>query len=239
MVKFMIWGGQLAYINQKRQFDWGGAISHTPFLSGQQFAVYDSLVINTDTVQVVNLSTDLLRTYQEQAQIFGSYPFSRTSRIEAGGSFARYHYRLDRYSNYYYQGVVIARGREKMETPEGFNIGHAYVALVGDNSDFGIASPLAGHRDRLSVGNYFGKINMQNVLADYRKYFRFAPFTLATRNMYTGRFGKDAGTNVLPPLYLGYPTLIRGYRTLDFRKSDKKINYAYLIYPVARFMWEM
>lgn len=214
-------GGEAMFINQKKQMDWGLGISHTPYLSGVQYAFYDSLVIDADTVQVVNLTTDLQRTYVEQAQIFGSYPFSQTRRLEAGASYSRYHYRIDRYSDYYYQGFLIGRDKEKIPAPEGFNIGHAYTAYVEDNSFFGIASPLLGHRMRLSIGSYFGELNLRNALVDYRKYFRFAPFTLATRNMYMGRFGPDVGTDRIPPLYLGYPTLIRGYRTLDATSSDE------------------
>jgi outer membrane protein assembly factor BamA len=91
---------------------------------------------------------------------------------------------------------------------------------VGDNSNFGVASPLTGHRFRFQAGQYFGAINMSNVLGDYRKYFRLAPITLATRNMYVGRFGRDAENGVLPPLYLGYSTLVRGYDANVFNDSD-------------------
>ena len=96
------------------------------------------------------------------------------------------------------------------------------MALVGDNSFFGVASPLAGSRFRLEGAQYLGVVNLQNVTADYRKYFRFAPLTLATRNMFVGRFGKDAESGVLPPLYLGYPFLVRGYDALLYAENTNQ-----------------
>jgi outer membrane protein assembly factor BamA len=38
--------------------------------------------------------------------------------------------------------------------------------------------------------------------------------------MYVGRFGRDAENGVLPPLYLGYSTLVRGYDANVFNDSD-------------------
>jgi outer membrane protein assembly factor BamA len=38
--------------------------------------------------------------------------------------------------------------------------------------------------------------------------------------MYIGRFGKDAASGALPPLYLGYANLVRGYEALDFAEPN-------------------
>ena len=206
-------GGQFAYLNQKSRINWGMAASHIPYLSGGQGLFLDSVQFRDTTVQVVNSSLDLLRTFEDQLSLFASLPFSQIRRFEGGASFARYYYRLDRYSDYYdpNTGFYIGNEREKLPTPSGFNLGQGYLAYVGDNSNFGVASPLTGHRFRFQAGQYFGAINMSNLLGDYRKYFRLAPVTLATRNMYVGRFGEDAENGVLPPLYVGYSTLVRGY----------------------------
>lgn len=211
--------GQFAYLNQKGRINWGAGISHVPFLSGAQYLYYDSIQVNNGSkVNAVNSALDLLRTFQDQVQVFAAYPFSTIRRVEAGASFARYYYRLDRYTDYYDESGQFYLGskRERRPTPGGFNFGQTYVALVGDNSFFGVASPLAGHRFRLEAAQYIGVVNLQNVTADYRKYFRFAPVTFATRNLYLGRFGRDAESGVLPPLYLGYPSLIRGYDALEY-----------------------
>src|SRR6185503_15235623 len=153
--------------------------------------------------------------------VFAAYPFSQTRRVEGGASFARYYYRLDRFSDFYTPDLNFFYGsrRERLPTPKGFNFGQGYLAFVGDNSQFGVASPLIGHRFRFEAGQYFGIVNMQTLLGDYRKYFRLRPFTLATRNMYMGRFGKDAESGVLPPLYIGYPFFIRGYEATNFAEQ--------------------
>jgi Tol biopolymer transport system component len=211
-------GGQFAYFNQNHRVNWGTSVSHVPYVSGYQQAFPDTLVLNhTDTMQVINLSTDILHTYQDQASFFTAYPFSTTHRIEGGASFARYYYRLDRYTDYYdLAGNYITSSRKKLPVPKGFNFGQTYIAYVGDNSQFGVASPLIGHRYRFEAGQYFGVANLQSLLADYRRYFRLAPFTLAARNMFFGRYGKDAESGIIPPFYIGDPYFIRGYQALDF-----------------------
>jgi Tol biopolymer transport system component len=232
-------GGQFAYLNQKKRINWGAAVSHIPYLSGGESFFLDTITLkdrnNTSfDTSVVNYSLDLLRTFEDQVQLFASYPFSQIRRIEGGGSFARYYYRLDRYSDFYtYQNpnnpatyTYIGNEKTKQDVPSGFSLGQAYVALVGDNSNFGVTAPLSGHRFRLEAAQYLGAINMTNLTGDYRKYFRFAPITLATRNMYIGRFGSDASNGTLPPLYVGYASLVRGYdaRTFTNQNSNSSSN---------------
>ncbi|HYH15758.1 MAG TPA: hypothetical protein VD794_11085, partial [Flavisolibacter sp.] len=211
--------GQFAYLNQKSKINWGLAVSHIPYLSGGQSYFLDTITNrDNDSFEVVNYALDLLRTFEDQVQAFAALPFSQTRRFEVGASFARYYYRLDRYSDYYdpATGIYVGNDKEKQDVPRGFSLGQGYVALVGDNSNFGVTAPLTGHRFRLEAAQYIGAVNITNLTGDYRRYFRFAPVTLATRNMYIGRFGKDASSGTLPPLYLGYPSLIRGYDALNF-----------------------
>lgn len=223
--------GQAAYLNQKSRINWGAGLSHVPYISGAQYLYADSVMAKDGTrVPALNSSLDLLRTFQDQLTLYASYPFSTIRRIEAGGSFARYYYRLDRYSEYYDPSGQVYLGAEKTRqpTPEGFSFGQVYTALVGDNSSFGVASPLIGSRYRLEAAQYLGVITLTNLTADYRKYFRFAPFTFATRNMYVGRFGRDAESGILPPLYIGYPFFVRGYDAIGYAenttRSDVSIN---------------
>jgi Tol biopolymer transport system component len=216
-------GAQFAYLNQSKRINWGMGLSHVPYLSGAEYLFLDTVVNRSgDSVQVLNYSLDLLRTFEDQLQVFASYPFSTIRRFEAGASFARYYYRLDRYSDYYDPSgqFYLGNDKQRQETPSGFNFGQGYVALVGDNSFFGVAAPLDGHRFRFEAGQYVGVVNLQNLSADYRRYFRFAPVTLATRNMFVGRYGRDAETGVLPPLYVGYPSLVRGYQALDYANGN-------------------
>ncbi|HET9430415.1 MAG TPA: hypothetical protein VFO70_04520 [Chitinophagaceae bacterium] len=219
-------GGQFAYVNQKKRFNWGVSTSHIPYVSGFESLRPDTLVFNqADTVEVLNYSLDLLRTFEDQVSIFGSYPFSQIKRIEGGAAFARYYYRVDRYSSYYlYSGEFIGSQKQRQPSPKGFNLGQGYIAVVGDNSFFGVASPLLGHRFRLEASKYLGEIEMHSLLGDYRKYFRFAPFTLATRNLYIARFGRDAESGIIPPLFLGFPSLVRGYEAGTFTEEQMPLT---------------
>ncbi|MCU7551251.1 DPP IV N-terminal domain-containing protein [Chitinophagaceae bacterium LB-8] len=211
--------GQFAYLNQKNRINWGVSVSHTPYLSGAQYLFLDTLESRgDDPQQVLNSSMDLLRTFEDQISVFASRPFSQSRRVEAGLSYARYYYRMDRYTDYYDPTgqIYIDSKRERQTTPKGYGFSQGYIAWVSDNSSFGVASPLSGHRFRFEAGKYLGVVNLQNLLADYRKYFRFAPVTLATRNLYVARFGRDAESGLLPPLYVGYSSLVRGYEALQF-----------------------
>ena len=74
-----------------------------------------------------------------------------------------------------------------------------------------MTSPLLGHRARFQVGKYFGEVGFYSLLADYRKYFFIKPVGLAFRLYHYGRYGNKAENNIMSPLYLAYPWLIRGY----------------------------
>ena len=214
---------QFAYLNQKGRINWGIGVSHIPYLSGGQGLFLDTIANrDNDSFEVVNSALDLLRTFEDQVLAFASHPFSQTRRIEVGASFARYYYRLDRYSDYYdpATGAYVGNDKERIETPSGYNLAQGYLAFVGDNANFGVAAPLTGHRFRMEVAQYLGVVTQTNITGDYRRYFRLAPLTFAIRNMFMGRFGKDAASGAIPPLYLGYANLIHGYYALDFQNTN-------------------
>src|SRR5690606_6949239 len=95
-------GGQVAYINQANRINWGGAISHIPFVSGLMMEDRNPTPnINSPTGYTISQNYDIIRTFQEQAEGFVAYPFSKTTRVEAGAAVAHYSYRIDRYSTYY------------------------------------------------------------------------------------------------------------------------------------------
>lgn len=204
-------GGQIGYLNQKHKINWGVLASHIPYRYSRFSIRPDTINYQGDTLEVSNLIIDNLRTFQDQIGIFSSYPISQTKRFELGATFNWYSHRYDRINNYYYQGIFLDHDEEKLDAPLGFNFQQVNFAFVGDNSYFGLASPMLGHRYRFSVQKYFGTVNFYSVLADYRKYFFFKPFSVGFRLMHHARYGQDVGNNVLPPLSISYPTLIRGY----------------------------
>ena len=210
---------QVAYVNRERPLGWGASVSHVPY-RGFGF-LNNSLVL--DTLQLGNgqsieaLRYDLLeqRIFEDRIGGFVDYPFSRVLRAEAGLSYARYSERAD-INQLYYDGFgrLIFQERERnrdLERP-GFGFAGVSAAVVGDNSVFGLASPLAGYRFRVGAEQTFGDLSYLQTTVDGRYYERLRPVTLAVRGVYYGRHGLDGddNTRLLFPFYVGSQWFVRG-----------------------------
>lgn len=223
-------GGQFAYINQKSRINWGGSISHIPFMSG--LVSYGFRDVDGNRYYTEN--TDIVRTFQTQVDAFAAYPLSRTTRFEVGGALARYSYRIDRFSNYYDPDTYrfLGSDRRKISKEEAsetyggnfnsFTLQQLNAALVGDNSYFGVAAPLSGYRYRLSAEKNFGDFNFMAYTVDLRKYQRVKPVTFAARAYTYQRVG--SGEDQLYPLYIGYPFLVRGYESASFYNNNRNVS---------------
>lgn len=226
-------GGMAAYINQASRINWGGAVSHIPYITGflSRDIIRDSPQDNPYLVE----RTNILRTFEDQIQLFAAYPFNKAHRFELGGAVSRYSYGVTRFNNYYQltsdstQIIGYAGSdREKVGTDEienslgtrlrSFNIFQTNAYFVGDNSIFGVTAPLDGFRYRIGAERYFGDYNFTAVAIDLRKYFRIKPVTIAVRSYNYLRLGRD-GEN-LYPLYAGYNYLIRGYEPNSFYNNQ-------------------
>ncbi len=211
-------GGQAAYLNQKGKVKWGAAFSHIPYRAGSLYILPDSVTYGDERVYVDNLALDYLRMFEDNISFFTLYPLSQTRRFETTVSASWYYYRIDRYNNYYLPGgIYIGGNKERIPAPKGSNYQQISLAYVEDNSFFGMTSPMEGHRARYQVDKYFGTADVFTTLIDYRQYFYLKPLSLAFRLYHYGMYGKDAGNSVIPPIYIGYPWLIRGY---EERNSD-------------------
>ncbi len=209
-------GGTVAYINRKNRISWGAYLSHIPYRSLRiNSNTIDTLQIDENTgILAQRLNYDLNRLFEDKVGVFAQYPFSTTTRFEVGGSFAFYSNKVVQFDNYYNEfGQLIYQEREKQKAPPGFQLGTVEAAFVGDNSYFGLTAPLAGYRYRLGAERYFGEFEFTGITADYRKYLRLRPVTLAFRAMHYGRYGGNS--EQLFPLYVGSPWYIRGYNLSD------------------------
>ena len=117
-------------------------------------------------------------------------------------------------------GILIGSDRENQEVGDQLVlnnffairkglIGSANIALVGDNSYFGLTAPVSGYRYRLSVERSYGIDDFTAVLGDYRKYHRAGRFTLAARGLGFFRFDQDVSSVI--PLFVGQQGFVRGY----------------------------
>lgn len=222
-------GGLVGYINQKSRINWGAAISHIPYVSGFRSYGYENVPVgDNQTINALADRTDIIRTFEDQLQVYGAYPFSKIHRFELGGAFSHYSYRVDRYSNYYNSaGNYIGSDKSRISNDvasqdygipfNSFTLYQLNAGFVGDNSIFGLTGPLDGYRYRVTGEKYLGTYNFAGVTADLRKYWRAKPVTFAVRSYNTLRIGKDADR--LYPMYLGYPYLIRGYESNSIYKS--------------------
>ena len=199
-------GGQLAYINSSKRFTWGTSFSHLPY-RGMYYTYY------TDTASGYSfLNYNLVRIFEENLATFSQYPLSSKLRIEGGLSYSRYSYRIDSINLFYQTKTKVVDN-----IPNPFYVGSAYIAFVGDNSTFGITSPLDGYRFRFQIGQMFDRYEITNLNIDLRKYFYHKPLSIAFRAMHYGRYGKSS--EELYPVYLGNEYLIRGYNFSAFNKS--------------------
>jgi Tol biopolymer transport system component len=218
-------GAQVAYLNQQSRWNWGGALSHIP----QQFPSFGfnpnaTLETRNGPINVFEEFVDIIRVFEQSAQGFTSYPFSKITRVELGAGIARYSYRIDRFSTYYDQsGFPVFQDRRKVDISS-LNTGGLFLrpytniqvntALVGDNSFMGVASPLNGYRYRIGIEQNFGTFQFTAPTIDLRKYVRTKPVTFAGRLYGFGRIGNT--NNQLFPLFVGYPFLVRGYEPNSF-----------------------
>ncbi|MDB5018861.1 MAG: translocation protein TolB [Mucilaginibacter sp.] len=227
-------GGEFAYINQTGRWNLGASISHIPFQTANYSVVPATYQVNsTKTIPATAENYDLIRIFQDQLSLFTAYPITKKTRVEFGTGAARYYYRVDRYSTIYdssgnvlnYTHTHVPNSIYNTDPNNNgvslipFTIYNVNTALVGDNSYFGIASPLSGYRYRLQAEYDFGTYHYFAPTIDLREYVRVQPFTLAARLYGYGRFGS---TGNLYPLYLGYPFLIRGYEAQTFYNNTKK-----------------
>jgi hypothetical protein len=92
------------------------------------------------------------------------------------------------------------------------------VAFVFDNSVSLWVGPWLGRRSRFEYAPAFGEFRFHQVLADYRRYDRLlGPFTLATRTLFYGRFGRDESDFRVS---IANPDLLRGYTIGSLRRNE-------------------
>lgn len=200
-------GGQLVYQNLQNRWNWGVGAARIPYL--RLGAGYGRLPDGNLAYQEIRE-----RLFLTQASGLLSYPFSTTRRVEGSAGFTRYSY--DREADIFTLDptgrFIVDRDRVSLPSDPPLNLGQASVALVGDNSFFGFTSPVRGGRYRFEAETTVGTLQYHALLADARRYF--APHraaVIAFRGMHYGRYGQDASSDRIFPLFLGYETLVRGY----------------------------
>jgi WD40 repeat protein len=209
----------VAYENDTHRWNWGVTGQQVPYYSG-------GYTYGTGTVlgePAVLQSVELYRQTNRQLTLMTSYPFNAATRVEfsAGVNNVDFDYQIETQAISQINGVLLYDSTYHIATYPGITLGTAMAAFVYDNSYFGATSPLLGQRARFEVSPAMGTISWVNVLADYRRYMiPFRPFTLAARAFYYGRHGSGADDPRLAPIYIGYPSLVRGYDIGSFNAIE-------------------
>ncbi len=229
-------GARINYINRSNQLAWGFGVSHVPTRFGAygQSTLEEVPIGNNQSVTSIVDRLNIIRIFDKSATVFAHLPFSTTLRLEGSADIGHRGFRWDE-TKFYSQAIPIGNGnfarggffgeeRNKLETGDEiqFNqfytltkglVGTANIALVGDNSYFGLTSPLYGDRFRLSVEKSYGVDDYVGFLGDYRKYFWMKPFSFAIRGLGYVRYEQEV--NSVYPLYIGQMGFVRGYDFFD------------------------
>jgi len=210
----------LAYQNVKHRWNWGASVEQVPYISGGIANGYD---VTADGQLVAVQQTFISREINQAFSGLLSYPFNRAQRLEFSAGVRRIGFDQQVFTDVYdpVTGQLLSQSTDSLPSPKALNLAQTSAALVYDTASWGATSPVLGQSYRLEVTPLMGSINFTNVLADYRRYFMPAPFyTIAARVMHYGRYGADAENGLLYPLYIGYPTLVRGYDVGSFSADE-------------------
>ncbi|MGH7556530.1 MAG: peptidase S9, partial [Gemmatimonadota bacterium] len=209
-------GGVLTYVNLGDRFNWGYQVGRQTYRSvfpSVRFPVIEGVPAREVTLQ-------LNRTYYNRASLIGQYPFSTTRRVEGEVGFANIGFDIEALTTTFVGGQPVSEVERDLPSPDGLNLGTGSVAYVEDYSFFGFTSPVRGGRSRFEVGGNAGTLNFADLLLDWRRYFFARPVTFAIRGFHLGRYGGDAENDRLTPLFVGYPTLVRGYEAGSFEPAE-------------------
>jgi hypothetical protein len=216
---------QVSYMNKTNRWNWGLVGGQVPYMTGGVRAS----TTNIGGVPAYVEETVIFRQTDLSAAGVVAYPFNRARRLEFQGGMSQISFDEVTYTEAYdlRNGGLIFRDTQNRSVAESLTMGTTSAALVFDTSIFGATSPVGGQRYRLEAAPTFGELRYASLLADYRRYFMPAPFyTLATRVIHYGRYGSGGEDSRLYPLYIGYPSLVRGYdvNTLDGNECGAVVN---------------
>src|SRR5690606_11889311 len=217
--------GQLAYLNRRPRRGWGGIAGQLSYRSGFVTQRLESIEGRPAVVDEITQ----FRQYYRQVSGIVEYPFSRAQRFEFSGGLRSIGVSAERIAQAFdlATGQFIGEAREDLPGLDTVNMAEATAALVFDTGIFGPTSPLLGRRYRLEATQTAGGLTFTSLLADFRQYLMpVRPLTLAGRGLVLGRFGGDIDDPRLTPLFLCYPTLVRGYEWDSFRVSECTVTLA-------------
>lgn len=206
---------QAAYVNMARRWNWGASLTQEPY-----FFYNGAFIETTEGQREALYVTQLRRIVYRQLAGDLAYPLSRFRRIELGASLAQVKDDLLNIVEPFDQVTGFATGQAELITQSlgTTEFAEPRIAMVFDNSLSNYIGAFLGKRYRLQLSRAMGGWQYTQGLVDYRRYDRIAgPFTLATRALYFGRWGRDANGF---RLFGGSTDLIRGYTYGSYNRNE-------------------
>jgi dipeptidyl aminopeptidase/acylaminoacyl peptidase len=213
-------GAEGYYLNRETRWNWGAAGGHVPIVSAFTTVRPATVVIDGKPVQGRVLEQVRETVTLNRASLVTHYPFSTRRRFEAAVGYTRMDFDLEVFQAVAVGDTIVDESHRNLPAGDTLDLVQGSVAFVGDNSYWGFTSPVRGERYRLELEPTFGTLNFQSLLADYRRYFFHRPLTFAVRALHFGRYGSDAESSRLAPLYVGYDTLVHGYSIGSISNSE-------------------
>lgn len=211
--------GSAVYTDDHHRWTWGVGGGQTPFASGS-YAVTAGVINGRPVAQTQEIT---LWEMNRNAVGILSYPFSRAQRIEFTGGYENIGYAVKENTQLVdlASGAVLGTQEQNLPGPPALNFAIGTAALVYDTSIFGGVSPIRGQSYRFQAGGNAGSVDFETLLADYRRYIGLTQsFSLAGRLMTFGRYGSGANDPHLQELFVGDPTLVRGYDFNSFTPQE-------------------
>jgi outer membrane protein assembly factor BamA len=198
------------YLNRERRWNWGAVGELQPFLR----ALPRQRLVDHDGQAAVSLETHYFQQMQLHAGGFVAYPLNLAQRIEFGAGVRHTRYRQIVQSGV--RSLLNGRVLERTTTDESggapATVAEVSAAFVGDTALFGATSPIVGSRYRFEVTSAVGNLSSVRVLLDHRRYaMPVKPYTIATRIVHVGQYGRNVEDPRFQPAFLGGRQFVHGY----------------------------
>jgi Tol biopolymer transport system component len=207
-----------AYGNQGHRTNWVAGYEQFPIFYYSGSYAQDSAGIPANVIE--------LRRYMTRRLFLEAHhPFNRFRRFELGFRAADVSIARQQVIQSFDPGTGAFIGQDVLTQGlrSDFYI-QPSAALVFDNSVSLYVGPWLGRRSRLEYAPAIGEVQFHQFLGDYRRYDHlFGPFVLATRELFFGRFGRDASQYRVA---LGSTDLIRGYTVGSLRRNECQTDVA-------------
>lgn len=197
-----------AYTNLTHRLNWSVGLSQDPYF----YFLAAGYTFDPNTGEPLYIQ-QIRRLVFRSAFVAAQYPFSRFSRMELG-------LQATNVDDAVYQVIEPLVSQPSIQK---IGLGsHNYVqprlALVHDNSLAGYTGPFAGRRSRFEISQTIGGWKFFQGVADYRRYDKIAgPIVLATRGLFVGRFGPDAGQF---QNFIGVTDFLRGHTSGSYDRNE-------------------